>query len=135
VLDDALGGGLGELTYDDVFAAEQEEQAEAQAMVAVLDGINAERDVERQTFSATIEHLRAENEQLLSMLVARGGSAAALDSAAILPVAVAIAPAERLRRDAAAFRTALLPAFVEPHQAQPAQDPLYERLLARFARG
>jgi len=133
-LDDALGGGVGELTYDDVYAAEQQERE--QTIICLLDSLHAERDQACET----IEHLRAENEQLLSLLAAKGAEpAAVLDAAHIAPLAVDIAPIERMRRDAALFRgAASLPQFAEPHQAQPSlaeKVPLYGRLRNQFLRG
>lgn len=130
VLDDAMGGHLGSLTYDDVYSAEQDEQA--QAMVALLDGIAAER----VTTNAVIERLSAENEQLLSLLAAVKGDAAAvsaaLDAAAVMPVAVSVDPADRLRRDADFFRHAVLPQVVIPEPDVTEAVPMYERLLSRL---
>jgi len=132
-LDDALGGGIIELTYDDVYAAEQQERE--QTIICLLDSLHAERDQACET----IEHLRAENEQLLSLLSAKGNEAAVLDTAHITPLAVGVEPIERMRRDAALFRgTASLPQFVEPHTAQPdlaEKIPLYGRLRNQFMRG
>lgn len=127
-LDDAFGGGAGDLTYDDVFQAEQNEHV--QALNSILDSINAERS----TTSAVIDRLTEENEQLLSMLARTGMSAGVvLDSTAIRPLSVSVATADRLQRDKAAFRACALPGFVAPPDKQDAErSPLHERLLNRF---
>lgn len=128
-LDDAMGGNVGALTYDDIYAAEQDEQA--QAVIAILDNINAERSAT----SAVIERLQSENEQLLSMLAKKGiDPSAVLDAASILPVAVSISAADRINRDAKLFRTAALPSFIEPQEAKADKQPLYDRLLGKFTR-
>ncbi len=127
-LDDAIGGNVGALTYDDVYAAEQDEQA--QATILLLDSLQAERSAA----SSTIEHLQGENEQLLAMLANHGIEASALDAAPLLPMAVEIDAAERIRRDARAFRAADLPVFVAPVQEGPEPPGLYQRLMARFVR-
>jgi len=128
-LDDVSG-----MSPEDIEAAIYGEQL--RGVMRLLDSVNAERDQACET----IEHLRAENEQLLSLLSAKGEeAAAALDAAHIAPLAVDIAPIERMRRDAALFRgAASLPQFAEPHQAQPSLDekiPLYGRLRNQFMRG
>jgi hypothetical protein len=138
-LDDALGAagavvmtGAG-VTYDDVYAAEQDERV--QSMIAVLDGLNAQR----ARAGEVIEHLRAENEQLLSMLAQKGlAASAALDAAApIAPLAVSATAAERLRRDARSFfDCAELPGFAAPAAAQTGARPSpgYRRLLGQYSR-
>lgn len=129
VLDDAMSGNIGELTYDDVYAAEKDEQA--RAMVVLLDSINAER----LTTSAVIERLQHENEQLLSMLAKKGiEPSAVLDAASVLPVAVSISAAERIGRDAKLFRSAELPTFIAPAEDTAPTSPLYDRLLGKFTR-
>lgn len=128
-LDDAMGGNLGALTYDDIYAAEQDEQA--QAVIAILDSINTER----AATSAVIERLQHENEQLLSMLAKKGiEPSAVLDAVMVMPVAVSIDHAERMRRDAATFRSADLPSFVAPPEVDKPSGPLYDRLLGKFTR-
>jgi len=129
VLDDAMSGNIGELTYDDVYAAEKDEQA--RAMVVLLDSINAERE----TTGAVIERLQSENEQLLSMLAKKGiEPSAVLDAASVLPVAVSISAADRINRDAKLFRSADLPTFVAPAEDVAQKSPLYDRLLGKFTR-
>ena len=128
-LDDAMGGNVGALTYDDIYAAEQDEQS--QAVIAILDNINAER----LTTSAVIERLQHENEQLLSMLAKKGiEPSAVLDAASVLPVAVSISAAERIGRDAKLFRSAELPTFISPAEDTAPTSPLYDRLLGKFTR-
>lgn len=129
VLDDAMSGNIGELTYDDVYAAEQDEQA--QAMTVLLDSVNAEREAS----SAVIERLQSENEQLLSMLAKKGvDPSSVLDAVSVLPVAVSNDAAERMQRDAEFFQHAALPSFVEPQADISEQVPLYGRLLGKFRR-
>jgi len=129
-LDDAIGGGAGDLTYDDVFQAEQNEHV--QALNSILDSIEAERT----SVNAVIERLTEENEQLLSMLARTGMSAGAvLDSAAIRPLAIPVAPVQRLQRDRDMFRACALPAFTAPDGDKHAgHSPLYERTMQRFTR-
>lgn len=128
-LDDAFGGAAC-LTYDDVFQAEQDEHA--QALNSILDSIEAER----HGTSAVIERQAEEIEQLLSMLARAGMDAGAvLDSAAVRPLVVSVEPAQRLQRDRNVFRTCRLPGFVAPpSEDPPADDPLYDRMVQRFAR-
>jgi hypothetical protein len=131
-LDDAFGGNLGELTYDDVCSAEQEELA--QSIIMLLDGMNAER----ARVNESIEHLRTENEQLLSALAKKGIDAAAvLDSTTVMPLVVSSRePLERMRRDAARFMdAATLPQFIKPQnkEVDPFERvPLYGRLVGRL---
>lgn len=129
VLDYVMGGGdVGEMTYDDVYEAEKDEQA--QAMSVLLDSIATEREVT----NTVIERLSAENEQLLSMLASKGVVAlSALDSVSIMPIAVSIDPMERIKRDAQTFRSAELPRFSEPAVVEQS-NPLYDRLLGKFSR-
>lgn len=107
-LDDVYGGDPVGITYDDVYAAEVEEQS--QTVIMLLDSAN----YERERMNEVIEHLRAENEQMLSMLSTRGVQAASLDSAGITPIAVSSARLERMRRDAAYFQSGELPRIIEP---------------------
>ena len=124
VLDD-----VGSMTYDDIAAAEKDEQA--QGMIFLLDSINAERS----TTGAVIERLQEENEQLLSMLAKTGISpAVALDSASIMPIAVAMDSVERMNRDAMVFRSSELLGFMEPVIDPPKSSRLYDRLLNQFSR-
>lgn len=132
VLDDAFGGNTGALTYDAVFAAEMDEHA--QGMSVLLDSINAER----ATTAAIIERLQSENDELLSMLARAKGSDAArvLDSAATLPMPVKGNRAVQMERDAATFKQANLPRFVEP-QAQAENDnsvtdTVVKRMMSRW---
>lgn len=123
VLDDASS-----MTYDDVAAAEQDENA--RGMIFLLDSIEAERTLS----SAVIDRLTEENEQLLSMLARTGVSAGAvLDSAAVRPLLVSVEAVDRMRRDKAAFDGCVLPGFVAPpDKREPEKSLLHERLLTRF---
>jgi hypothetical protein len=126
-MDDVSG-----MTLDDVDAAIYDEQL--RGLNRLLDSATAERDLANDI----IERLRAENEQLLSLLAAKSAHAGAvLDAASVSPLAVSTDPLERIRRDADAFRSAMaLPKFVEPaNNADPAQSvPAYGRLLGKFLR-
>jgi len=126
-LDDVRG-----MTLDDVQAAIYDEQL--RGLNRLLDSATAERDIA----NGVIERLSAENEQLLSLLAAKGApTGAVLDSAPMSPFAVSADQMERMRRDAEAFRSAMaLPKFVEPaNNADPAQSvPAYGRLLEKFLR-
>lgn len=119
-----------DMTLDDIEAAIYDEQL--RGLTRLLDSANAEREAA----SDVIERLSAENEQLLSMLAARGIDAGAtLDAVAVAPLAVSVDVIERMRRDAQVFRSATLPQFVEPQQEPKAEaSPLYGRLLGRFVR-
>lgn len=114
-LDDAFGGGGmavlsgAGVTYDDVYSAEQDEQA--QAMIYLLDSVG----IERRRANETIEHLQAENEQLLSMLASKGMSAEmVLDSVGVAPIAVSTEAFDRMNRDTHMFMQGHLPSFVDP---------------------
>ena len=119
-----------EMTLDDIEAAIYDEQM--RGVMRLLDSANDTRDRQNEV----IEHLRAENEQLLSMLAASGRDPAkvALDAAFVAPVIAAVDPAERMRRDARAFRSAGdLPRFIVPADAAQG-DPAFERMLDRMKR-
>ena len=99
---------------------------------SVLEAAEEHRVVAR--LLGELERLSAENEHLLSMLAAKGIGGAALDSVAVLPVAVSLDAVERIKRDSSLFRSASLPSFIEPQEVQPEKQPLYDRLLGKFTR-
>lgn len=104
------------MTYDDILEAEaRETQA---ALAAVLDSMQMQRDAAL----ATIDHLRAENESLLSQIASRP---------AVDPVKPYMTPKHhRLLDDAQAFRHASL----EPIREQSTMPPeflLFEKHLNR----
>lgn len=123
---------VNDMSDQDVEAAIYGEQL--RGMLTVLDSVTREREAA----AVTIEHLREENEQLMSMLMQAGGGqrpAPVLDS--VLPYSVAKGPAEQMRRDAALFHAVQeLPRFAEElPQQQAAPEPhesLYRRLLNGF---
>ncbi|ALS62274.1 MULTISPECIES: hypothetical protein [Burkholderiales] len=119
-----------DMTLDDIEAAIYDEQL--RGMAHLLDAANSERE----RACEVIERLSAENEQLLSMLAAKGIDAGvALDAAGIAPLVLAGGVSERMARDMAAFHSAgALPRFVEPKQEEPPADPLYGRLIGKFTR-
>jgi len=121
---------VGGMTLDDIEVAIYDEQL--RGVMRLLDSANSASLLADQV----IEHLRAENEQLLSMLASKGRSGSVLDALPIAPIAVSIDPMNRMRRDADAFRSAeTLPQFVEPQEAaDPVNQPLYGRLFSQFLR-
>ena len=131
VLDDVMGGKFGELTYDDIYAAEQDEQK--QAMVVLLDSLERERNVS----SETIERLQQENEQMLSMLTKKGiDPSMVLDAAYIAPIMASGGTLDSIQRDIASFRKAeSLPGFVSPaKEVKEESGSVVNRLLSRFSR-
>lgn len=127
VLDDAFSGNIGELSYDDIFAAEQDEHA--QGMIMLLDSMAGERSL----FNDTVERLQAENEQLLSMLAKRGApDPLTMDSAGVSPMVASKSAMERISRDRAFFLGAELPRIIAPAESEaPAYDSMTERMLVR----
>lgn len=124
---------VNDMTPEDIEAAIYGEQL--RGVMSLLDSTTAEKDRANET----IEHLREENEQLISMLASKGIEAdKVLDAVAVLPVAVPIDVVARMNRDTAAFRDAnWLPSFVDPEERQrnPAEQvPAYKRLLNRLIR-
>lgn len=120
-----------DMTADDIEAAIYGEQV--RGLLKVLDSVNAERDAA----ATTIEHLREENEQLLSLLSQEKGiepHQIRFDS--IAPVVSAIDPAEQMRRDAELFRAVRdLPRVQAPEPKSVkalSENPLYARLLNGF---
>lgn len=126
-LDDVMGGNISQLTYDDIYVAELNEQQ--QSMIVLLDSINAERNAANET----IERLQQENEQLLSMLASKGiEPSSVLDSVAIMPVVIDVDEAEKMRRDVSMFHTAELPRVIDKEAAK--EDPFYNRMFNRIKR-
>jgi hypothetical protein len=124
VLDDAYGGKV-HMTYDDIYAAELDERL--QAFVNLLDSANSERE----QANSIIEHLRFENDELLTLLAKAGVSDKSLDSAFVKPLLTNHDIYARMQRDSAKFRKAELPAFVKPIGiAEPSF--VEDRLLSKF---
>ncbi|MCM1128964.1 MAG: hypothetical protein NC211_03670 [Alistipes senegalensis] len=122
---------VNSMTPEDIEAAIYGEQM--QGVLRLLDSATAERDRANEV----IEHLKAENEQLISALASKGIDAGkVLDAVSVLPVAVPVDLAERITLDSAAFREAKwlpLPVAPEELQADPAKSvPVYRRLLNQF---
>ena len=131
VLDDVMGGNFGELTYDDIYAAEQDEQK--QAMIVLLDSLDRERNVS----SETIERLQQENEQLLSMLAKKGiDPSMVLDASYIAPIMVSGGTLDSIQRDMESFKNMdSLPGFVSPvKEVREEAGSVVNRQLNRFAR-
>ncbi|SFK63501.1 hypothetical protein SAMN05216302_101120 [Nitrosomonas aestuarii] len=130
-LDDALSGDMGELTYDDVLAAEREEHA--QAIISLLDSARQEREAS----SATIERLQIENEQYLSFLATHKiDPSEVLDGNYEHPLhaVVKLDSTNQLEREIQEFRVAdRLPA-TQPAGDQVKQDPMAQRLINRYTR-
>lgn len=132
-LDDALSGNTGDLIYDDVYAAEQEEHA--RSMIVLLDSINTEREAT----SAVIERLQAENEQFLSILAAKGIDAnSILDAVAVAPLVVPTSPINMMQNDREYFHSVeKLPEFEEPVEEEVSEqqvNPTFGRLINKFMR-
>ena len=121
-LDDVSG-----MSAADIDAAIYDE--EIRGMMRLLDAAH----VERERANGIIEHLRAENEQLLSML-ATPEEIRAFDSAKTSVVATGKDPMRRLQRDAEFFRTAALPQVdVKGGATGEVKMPdLYYRMMDRF---
>lgn len=128
-----------DVSPEDVEAAIYGEQI--RAAMALFDGVKAERDMAH----ATIEHLRAENEELLSLLSRAGIKApegTSFDSAT-MPIVLNNDLADRIRKDAEFFRAQKdlpMPAegpaldtarVISPEEAR--SERLYQRML-RFGR-
>lgn len=130
VLDDVMGGNYCGLTYDDIYAAEQDEQK--QAIVALLDSLDRERNVS----SETIERLQQENEHLLSMLATKGfDPSMVLDAAFVAPVAISGGTLDSINRDIDDFKKAELLGFVSPVKAVlEDRNSVVGRLINRFMR-
>ncbi|PTQ86874.1 hypothetical protein [Nitrosomonas ureae] len=131
--DDALSGNTGDLTYDDVYAAEQEEHA--RSLIVLLDSIK----IEREATSAVIERLQAENEQFLSMLASKSIDAnSILDSVTMAPLTVDINPISALQKDRDYFHSIeKLPEFEEPVEEEVSEqqvNPTFGRLINKFMR-
>ena len=132
-LDDVFGGDMGNITYDDVFAAEQDEHA--QAMIMLLDSINNER----AELNAAIERLEAENAEYLSMLSREKiDPSGIMDSAGSLPIVVDSAETERLMSEIRGFRSIdKLPVVgEEPRKVtlDSSTNTIYSRFMNRFLR-
>lgn len=127
---------VADMTEEEVGAAIAGEQL--RGALALLDSVTVMRDA----LSETVEHLREENEQLLSMLSAKGISQSeALDSAGIMPRTFDSSLADRMRMDAALFREAKnLPGLAEPASKEQAvldqvtKQPFYRGLLKHLGR-
>lgn len=131
VLDDVMGGNFGELTYDDIYAAEQDEQK--QAMIVLLDSLDRERNVS----SETIERLQQENEQLLSMLAKKGiDPSMVLDASYVAPIMVSGGTLDSIQRDMESFKNMdSLPGFISPvKEVREETGSVVSRLLNRFSR-
>ncbi|MCP5245688.1 MAG: hypothetical protein H6937_06995 [Burkholderiales bacterium] len=128
-LDDAMGGNLGELTYDDVYAAECEEHANS--MMALLDSIKSEREVS----SETIERLQQENEQLMSFLTTHNvDPSAVLDSAVKSShILVDRGATQQILDDVNGFKHEKLPQTGQPDNTA-IDDKAYQRMLSRMTR-
>ena len=127
-LDDAMGGDLSELTYDDVYAAEQQEYL--RDMRLLLDGIAGERE----TFNQTIEQLKQDNDQLLAYLARYDIPVSdVLDSADDKkPVLVSLDSVRMIEKDMHDFESAKLPKVHKPGDI--VVDRYYDRLVGGILR-
>lgn len=133
-LDDIYGGNIGSLTYDDIYAAEQDEHA--QAMIMLLDSTGTERKLA----SETIERLTLENEELLSLLAKKGISQPGVLDSAVMPFAFDQSGETRILDDVSSFRSMdRLPGVAEPVEREAdALDSrtrsIYSRFMNNFTR-
>ena len=127
-LDDAVCGNLGELTYDDIYAAEQQEYL--RDMKLLLDGIAGERE----TFNQTIEQLKQDNDQLLAYLAKYDIPVSdVLDSVDDeKPVLVSLDSVRMIEKDMHDFETAKLPKVHKPGDIVVDRD--YDRLVGGILR-
>lgn len=115
------------LTLDDMAGAAYREQVSG--MLALYDSATAANEA----LHMVMENLRAENEQLLSMLsLAKPGAELTLDGST--GVAISLCAADRMRRDSAFFMNAHLPSVVEPSISNPKQEEEYSRTLSAFSK-
>jgi len=134
-LDNAYGVNIGSLlTYDDIYAAERDEHA--QSMIMLLDSSNAARELANET----IERLKLENEELLSLLAKKGISQpGALDSA-VMPLTVDHSGNSRILDDVSSFRSMdRLPGVAEPVEREidvldSRTRSIYSRFMHNFTR-
>lgn len=115
------------MTLDDMASASYKEQVSG--MLALYDSATALNDA----LADTCDNLRAENEQLLSML-ASGKMKPILTLDGTAGFSVSIEPVERIRRDSALFRQSALPRIIEPSKTDPAQAAEYDRIVASFSK-
>jgi hypothetical protein len=114
------------LVFDSVLAEAQEE--EETGLIDVIE----QKNVEIATIKAAFDNLSAENEDLLSMLASK--QATLEDASSVMPIAVSMDSAERMKRDTDLFRqTAKLPGFVEPvTEKDKREERTYTNLLNRM---
>jgi hypothetical protein len=114
------------LVFDSVLAEAQEE--EETGLIDVVEQKNAEISA----IQASFDSLLAENEDLLSMLASK--NATLEDASSVMPIAVSLDSAERIKRDTDLFRqTAKLPGFIEPAAEKDKQhDQTYNKFLNRI---
>ncbi|QFY42983.1 hypothetical protein F6R98_10455 [Candidatus Methylospira mobilis] len=126
---DSVSVAERDAVFDSIIVAEYKDQMTG--CLRLLDSVSKAHELALQS----VDHLRQENEELMSML-AVGRDEAALDSVPILPLSVSRAPAQRIISDIASFRNARLPRFVEPKGDESGQmERAYDRLLNRFGIG
>lgn len=129
-LDDAMGGNTGDLTYDDVYAAEQQEYF--QTIESLLDSAAAERALSNET----IERLKEENDKLLSYLARyKVDPSAVLDSAdSGKPLLVSLDSVRLLEKDIQDFHgSRSLPRFDDASSGND-KDDIYDNIKDHFLR-
>jgi hypothetical protein len=131
-LDDAMGGNIGELTYDDVYAAEQEEHL--QAISALLDSAASERAASNEV----IERLREENDQLLGFLARHN-----VDPSVVLdssdqdngkPLLVSLDSARMIEKDISDFRKSKNLPRLDDASSGKGKDPIYDNITRLIRR-
>lgn len=114
------------MTLDDMLSASYNEQVSG--MLALFDSATAANE----SMAQTMEHLRTENEQLLSMLAkAKPGAELTLDGTA--GFSVSIDALDRINRDSAFFKKSPLPRIIEPVTVNPEHEAEYSRTRSAFS--
>ncbi len=116
-----------DMTPEEMDAAIQEEQL--RGLIMLLDSADTRMDVA----STTIEQLRAENIELLSMLASCGASPV-LDSSQNNVLMVPEKHTQKFMADAASFAHERLPSIAKEGKRDPKNEALFASLMSRFSR-
>jgi hypothetical protein len=111
------------LTLDAVIGEAKNEEE------AMLDALLNAKDKQIANLAAALDSVTVENEELLSMLAKQGGEI-------VRPMTVSLDSANRLLRDAAFFKRAALPGYVQPQTDNGKQsEENYRRVSSMILRG
>jgi len=115
------------ITYDSVLAEVKDEQEEFWKRLV------SSKDSQLDMLSATLDSTLAENEQLMSMLLAKSGNEATITLDGVMPISVDLERTQQLRRDIDHFwNTARLPAFIDPASDDSAAEDQYNSTASRM---